>query len=179
MQPLCHELPIYRQCRPRKCSGTERHDIRTRIYTLKPLKVAREHSKIRHEMVGKEDGLRTLEMRIARHNHIPMLCSGLCEGLLQRANVCHHVHDGMAYKEMRIESHLIVAAACRVQAAARIADCVRETLFDIHVNIFKCHTEIKIFVLDLGKDVLQPLLDCRMILLREDADLGEHGGMGK
>ena len=165
MQPLCHELSIDRQCRPRKCSGTERHDIRTRIDALKPLKVACEHSEIRHEMVGKEDGLRSLEMRIARHNHIPMLCGRLCEGLLQRANVCHHVHNGMAYKEMRIECHLIVAATCRVQAAARIADCVRETLFDIHVNIFKCHTEIKIPVLDLSKDALQPLLDCRTILL--------------
>ena len=79
---------------------------------------------------------------------------------------------------MRIECDLIVAAACRMEAAARLADRLSETLLDIHVNILERRAELECPRVDLRENVTQPLFNGRAILRGDDADVREHGGMG-
>ena len=78
---------------------------------------------------------------------------------------------------MRIERDLIVAAACRMETAARLPNRIREALFDIHVDVFEFDTERKRPALDLREDVAQPLLNRCTILLGEDAHFRQHFGV--
>ena len=80
---------------------------------------------------------------------------------------------------MRIECHLIVAAACRMKTAARLPNRICKALFNIHVDVFKFDTERKISTLNLREDVAQPLLNRRTILLGENANPCQHGSMCK
>ena len=79
---------------------------------------------------------------------------------------------------MRIERHLVITAASRMQTAACLTDRVRQTLLDIHMDIFKIHREIKAARVNLLQDILQPLDDCLFILIRDDPAFGEHRRMG-
>ena len=169
---------IDRQRRPRERPRTERHDIRSRIDALESLKIACKHSKIRHEMMRKENRLRTLEMRIAGHNDFTVTLRRFHKCFLQLPNVIQYLDDRAAHKHMRIERDLIVAAARGVQTAARVADRVRETFLDIHVNILERRAELECPRVDLRENVTQPLFNGRVIRRGDDADMREHGGMG-
>ena len=75
---------------------------------------------------------------------------------------------------MRVERDLVIAAACRVQSAARLADRVGQALLDVHVNVFERNGEVEIAVLDFLQDIAQPGDDGIFIRFRDDAALGEH-----
>ena len=85
--------------------------------------------------------------------------------MLKFLDTIQHVHNSVPHKHMRIECHLIVAAARRMKTAARLPNRIREALFNIHVDVFEFDTERKISALDLREDVTQPLFDGRTILL--------------
>ena len=70
VQPLRDKGSIDWQCRSCKSACAERHDVRPRIYPLKPLKITHEHTKVRHKVMSKKDGLSTLQVRIPRHDDI-------------------------------------------------------------------------------------------------------------
>ena len=171
---LRHELTVDGERRSRKRTRAERHDVRTLIDAQKARKVACEHGEVGEHMVREEDRLRTLQVRIARHDHVGIALRRLDKRTLQIGNAAEHGERLAAHIEVRVERDLIVAATRRVQPAARLADRVGQTLLDVHVDVFERDRKVEVAALDVLQNVAQPRDDGIFIRFRDDAALGEH-----
>ena len=121
-----------------------------------------------------EDRLRTLQVRVARHDHVGIALRRFDERTLQVSDAAEHGECLPAHIEVRVERDLVIAAARRVQSAARLANGVGQALLDVHVNVFERNGEVEIAVLDFLQDIAQPGDDGIFIRFRDDAALGEH-----
>ena len=80
--------------------------------------------------------------------------------------------------EPQVGDHLIVAAAGGVQLAADVAEPLDQRLLDVHVDVFQLGAQRKLALLQLPADLPQCLLDLPALLGRQQADLGQHLGVG-
>ena len=79
---------------------------------------------------------------------------------------------------MGIERDLIVAAARRMQAPARLADGLGQALLDIHVDILEIHGEVEFPLLDFLQNILEALDDFIFIGFADDTAFREHRRVG-
>ena len=86
--------------------------------------------------------------------------------------------DGVADPEAEIGGDLVVAAAAGVEALAGFADAVGEAGLDVHVDVFEVVDEREAAGFDLGGNLVEALVDGFGVGALDDADMGEHGGMG-
>ena len=178
MELLLHELPVDGERRARERARAQRHDIAALIDALEAGEVAREHAEIRQQMMAEGNRLCPLQMRIARHDDVRVLRRGLDECLLQIEDFLLHGHDFLAHIHMRVQRHLIVAAARRMQAAARLADGLREPLLDIHMDIFEVHGKVELAILDFLQDIPEARDNLILVRRADDAALREHRRVG-
>ena len=75
---------------------------------------------------------------------------------------------------MRIQRHLIVAAARRMEASPRLADRIGQTLFNIHVNVFEAHVKKESAAINLLFYLFQPGNNTIAILRRKDPAFFQH-----
>ena len=136
--------------------------------------VAREHGEVSKHVVREEDGLRALQMRVARHDRVGIALRRLDERTLQVGDAAEHGERLAAHIEVRVERDLVVAAARRVQPAARLADRVGQSLLDVHMDVFERDGKVEVTVLDFLQDITKPGDDGIFIRFRDDAALGEH-----
>jgi hypothetical protein len=68
-----------------------------------------------------------------------------------------------------------------MQLSPRLADAVGQLALDAHVNVFQLRLEtgpLRAVAVDLGFDFLEAFDDRIALGIGEEADLGEHGGVG-
>ena len=171
---LCHERAVDGERRARKRTRAERHDVGALVDAQEARKVAREHGEVSKHVVREEDGLRALQMRVARHDRVGIALRRLDERTLQVGDAAEHGERLAAHIEVRVERDLVVAAARRVQPAARLADRVGQSLLDVHMDVFERDGKVEVTVLDFLQDITKPGDDGIFIRFRDDAALGEH-----
>ena len=79
---------------------------------------------------------------------------------------------------MRVQSHLVIAAASRMQTAASFSDGIGQTLFYIHMNVFERNIKRKFSTFNGGQDLLKSANDGISVRFSNDAAFGEHRRMG-
>ena len=82
-QTLRHKTAVGVVSRARQSSGTQRADIHSVKTVLKTAVISFKHLKIRHEMIRRRHRLRSLKMRIPRHEIILMFFRDLISGMQQ------------------------------------------------------------------------------------------------
>ena len=140
--------------------------------------IAPEHLHIGKEVMAEGHRLRRLQMGEARHDG-----RGLGERLfgkraLQIGERLVERVDRVAHPELHVERDLVVARARRVQAPGGRPDELGEPALDIHVDVLERAREFEGPRLDFARDLVQAARDGLGVLRRDDALLGEHGGMG-
>ncbi len=85
----------------------------------------------------------------------------------------------LADPEPQVRRDLIVATPGRVQLAADVAKAVREGLLDVHVDVFQFRTEREAPLLNFPAYLAQGLLNHPAFVGREQANLGQHLGVGR
>ena len=118
------------------------------------------------------DVQRALVAQAARHTATVM--PGFTH--LQVAQPVTFGHHLLAYVEM-FERDLVVARPTGVQPLAGIADEFGQALLDVQVHVLQRQLPGELAALDLAADLCHAALDRREIVGRQDADLGQHGGM--
>ena len=78
--------------------------------------------------------------------------------------------------ESHISSHLVVAATSGMELRG-CGDLLREGLFDVHVDIFKCGIPSKLTCFDLCKDCIKTRPDRISLFKSDNANMGEHRGL--
>src|SRR5262249_46103099 len=68
--------------------------------------------------------------------------------------------------------------ATGVQLAADVAEALDESAFDMGVDVFELDREGELAAINLSGDVVEGGDDLVRLVRREEADLGEHAGVG-
>ena len=86
--------------------------------------------------------------------------------------------DRVADPQPQVGRDLVVAAAGGVQLAADVAEPVDQRPLDVHVDVFQLDVELEASLLNFLADLAQRLLNLLAFVGGEQADFGEHLGMG-
>ena len=173
-----HELPVYGEGGACQRPRPQGHNIRPAVDPPETLKIPGQHAEVRQQMVGEQDGLGPLQMGVARHDYLPVLCRRFCQRLLQIADGLHDLHRLAAHIHMGIQRHLVIAAAGGVQTPSRLAYALGQALLDVHMYVFQIHREVEFPFLDLQQNVMEPPDNGLLVLLRDNAAFGQHLRMG-
>src|SRR5690606_26950534 len=142
-------FPIEHDGGTRESAGTERHHIDALVTITHPLFVPLEHFQVGKKMMGKKDGLASLQVRVAGNDSLWMIHRESEERILQR---CESLVDRLGFrpaKETNVECDLIIAAAGGMEFCSRGSDFVGQSPLDIHVNIFKASLKAEFTRFDL------------------------------
>ena len=104
-----------------------------------------------------------------------MLLGLFDERLAQRDVGRHEVLAALLREQARVGGHLVVAAAARVQACARIADVRDERALNGHMDVLVVDVEGELPRLDALLHALEPAHDGIGVGLRDDARRSQHG----
>ena len=130
-------------------------------------------------MMAKRHRLRALQMREARHDRLGLGVGPLDQRQLQHLDLRQERVDGVAHIEPEIGRHLVVARTRRVQPPRRVADQLAQPRFDIHVNVFERARKVELLRFrSRPARAFSPVDDGVAVLVRQNARLGKHGGMG-
>ena len=88
------------------------------------------------------------------------------------------VVDGVAHPQLDVGDDLVVAAAAGVQLAADVAEPLDQGPLDVRVDVFELDGERELAALDLAGDGVEGGDDLLGLVGGEQADLGEHAGVG-
>ena len=129
-------------------------------------------------MVREGDGLRALEMRIARHYRLLVRLRDVAEGaydvLYERGGLL-----ALALEvEPRVERHLVVAAAGGVQLLARVAYPRGELRLHEGVYVLGGGVNLQRAGFQVGEDAAEALYYLRALGGRDYPALGEHARVG-
>ncbi len=117
-------------------------------------------------------------MRERRHDNV---AGPICEFDERSFNEFKLIFD-LCYRsygpKTEIRRHLIIPAPSRVQLPPRLADAFDEGVFDDHVDVFEALIKRKIVGFDVELDPAQAFDDLVALGIGDQADLGEHGGVG-
>ena len=177
-QLLGGKLAVQRVGGTGQCAGAQRAlGVHAGGGVGKALQVAQQHRGIGHERVAKGDGLGALQVGVAGHDG-----GGVLSGL--PADDLDELHDvglqGVAVVpqgQADVQCHLIVAAAAGVQALAGIADAGGEGLLHKGVHILGVGVDLQFAGGQIICDGGQTVEDILTVLFRDDALLGQHGGV--
>ena len=160
-----------------KRGAAQRAHVGGVIGVAQALGVAGEHPVVGQHVVAEEHRLRLLHVGVARHHDAELALGTLKQRLAQFAHLGMQLAAQTARDKAVVESHLVVAGAARVQAAARRADALRERLLHRHVDVFVVDVEVEVAGGDVGAHLVEAGADGVCILMGDDAHMGEHLGM--
>ena len=86
-------------------------------------------------------------------------------------------HDLVTQIHAHIDGDLVVAAAAGVELFADVADFFREQDFHVHMDVFISGIELYLAGFDLLENLAKTRHQRGCFLLRDDADIAEHGRM--
>ena len=177
--PQCvrHHLAVQRIGGGRQRAAAQRRHIHAGDRVVQPADVAQQHFGVRHQMVPKGDGLRPLQMGVARHDRV---CPAV--GLLaQHADQLHQLRpqrrDRIFEIQPNVQRHLIVAAAPGVQPFARVADARGQFAFHKGVDVLGVRVNGQRAGSQIRSDRGQPVADGFAVRCRDNALLRQHCGV--
>ena len=141
--------------------------------------IAREHLKVRHEVMTEGDRLRDLQVRKAGHRRVDMLFGQIQQRALQFGNEGGDGVDGVALPQADVGGDLVVAAAPGVQAFASVAHQRGEAPFDVQMHVFRIQRPDKGSGGDFVADLRHAAFDGGEVFGRQNALSGEHVGVRK
>ena len=153
----------------------ERHLVHTLVAVLETGDVALQHIGICHHIMCERRRLRTLKMRIARHDSVQILAALLGERLHEAEDQLDDLLDLLLDIQTHIERDLIVSRTAGMQALAGIADALGEQLLDVHMNVLIIERELYVAFLDILENALEALNDLLGLVLLDDALPAQHG----
>ncbi len=110
-------------------------------------------------MLGQRRHLRTLQMRVGRHDRLQMVAGTLEQHLLQ-AGDSHVLTLGHAPQmQSHVGDHLVVTAAAGMELGAGLTDELRKATLDGHMHVFVGIGRHELAGLDLAGDGCEAILD--------------------
>ncbi len=129
------ELPVGREVHAGQRAGAERQLARRAEHELEAPRVAPEHPEVREQVMREVDGLRALQVRVARHRPVLVALGEADEHALQVLELLERLQRVRAREHRDVGRDLVVARARRVELAADRADDLRQPPLDRHVDV--------------------------------------------
>ena len=177
-QQLGGELPVHGIGGGGQSAGAQGALVHPLQAVLQPGHVPAEHVGVGHHVVGEGGGLSPLEVGVTGHDGLQIGLGLLDQDLFQIQNLLDDHGDLFLYVQAEVHGHLIVPAAGGVEALAVLTDALGEDGLDVHVDVLVLHGELHFAALDVLQNGLQTVDDVVGVLLRDDALLAQHGGVG-
>ncbi|MNH98638.1 hypothetical protein D3C73_513810 [compost metagenome] len=176
---LCYKMTVDREGGSRKRPCSQRQHVDPLVAVRQAFCITAEHGHVSQQMVGEQDRLGTLQMRVAGNDRLDIVLGLAYQRFLQLMQQSYQFDHPIAQIQMHVGSHLVVAAASGMQLAADRADLLDQIFFNIHMNIFICHGKNNLPRTDFVEHLVQSVLDRLYILLRQDAAFAQHCDMGQ
>ena len=169
-----HQAPVGREVHARQRARAQRQLGGRPQHGLEARRVAPEHPEVRQQVMTQIDGLRALEVRVARHRPVQVrLGHAHDHGLqvLQRLDRPQRVRAG---EHRHVGRDLIVARAGRVQLAADGPHDLGEPPLDRHVDVLVGVQEGELAGVELGGDAIEAAEQLVAVGVGDDAGGREH-----
>ena len=170
-------LAVDRQRRAGQRGRPQRQDVDALAAVGQAVAVALELLDVGQEVVGRQDRLGPLQVRVAGQDQVAVPLGRGDEGPLQVGEPPVDPVEGVADPELDVGADLVVAAAAGVQLAADVAEAVDQRGLDVRVDVLALEHEREAPLLDLGPDIRQAPHNLLAFLGGEQSDLGEHPGV--
>ena len=159
--------------------GAQRADVRGLARGGHAAEVPVEHPEVGEQVVAQQHRLGGLHVRVARHDDAELALGTVEQHGLELGERGEDLIGEVACDEVRIHGRLVVAGAARVEAPAGRSDVLGQDALDGHVDVLVAvDVKRELAALDLVGDVVEAGADGVGVLLRDDALVGEHGGVG-
>ena len=172
------EGPVDGEGRARQGGGAERHLIDSAAAVQEAVAVTQQHLEPSQQVMAKTDGLRRLQMGVARHDRFAVALreieQGACQGVFQGQQRI----DFVAQVQAQVSGDLVVARAGGVQLLAGLADQLDQPVLDVHVDVFEAGAPLEVAGIDLALDLPKSLLDPLGFGAGQHADVRQHAAMG-
>src|SRR5262249_32022208 len=119
-----------------------------------------------------------LQVRVAGQDQIAVALGRLQQGALQLLQPAVDNVEGVAQPQLHVGDDLVVAAAAGVQLAAEVAEALDQGALDVRVDVFQPDVEGELPGVYLGGDDVKGGGELLGLVARQQADLGEHAGVG-
>ena len=173
-----HVLAVDRQARAGHGRGPQSEHVGVRAASGQPRPVALQFFAVGQPIVGGQHRLGTLQVRVGGQNAALVLVGPSHEGPLQGDHPRVDPVDGLADPQPQVGRNLVVAAAGGVQLAADVAQAIDQCPLDVHVDVFQLDAEREAALLNFLADFAERLLNLLAFVDSEQADFGQHLGMG-
>ncbi len=174
-----HEFPVDRvrvRCPPERARA-EGRDVHPPTGIPEPLLVPREHFVVGEQVMGKQDRLGPLDVRVAGHDDPEILLRARPDRLLGLVHQQDDVVDRVSEVQAQIQCHLVVPAPRGVELPADLSQPLGQDLLHRHVDVFLGKVERDLPRLDLLPDGTQGGCDPGGLFLRDDLLFPEHPRM--
>ena len=136
----------------RQSTGTQGALVQPFRAVLQPGDIPGKHLGVGHEVLGKGDGLRPLEVGVPRHNGVLILPRLPAQHPLQLQQLTDDHRDLPSDIHPEIQGHLVVAGPGGMEPLARVADPGGEQRLDVHMDILVVGSEFHAPRLDIPED---------------------------
>jgi hypothetical protein len=143
-----------------------------------PVEVPRKHPEPGEQVMAEIDRLGPLEVGVAGHGPVAVGFGQIQEFTHRGGDPLAGVVGGVHDRHEDVGRDLIVAGTAGVELAGQIADQRSEAAFDRHVDVLVTGFEGELAGLELPGDRGEALVDHRDLVIRDDADPVQGGGVG-
>ena len=172
-----HQLAVEGQCAAGNGPRSKRTDVQSSKGVRQTAGVTVEHLDVGQAMVGEEDRLGPLQVRVTGDDDLRVPLAQFDQRALKPAQFAQEGFDLIPQPESDIQGDLIIPGSCRVQLGGG-RHTSRQCRLDVHVDILQFLFPLEAPRLDLHADAFEPSDDVLALLRREDPDLLQHGRMG-
>ena len=175
---LCRlKAPVGGIRRSGQSAGADGTNIHPLPAVAQTAEIPQEHHGVGHQVVGKQDGLRPLQMGVAGHDDALIIFRLRDDRpkhiLYQRGDLIDLVFE----IHSQVQRHLIVPAAGGVELFAHIPQPLGQHLLDEHMDVLAAKVEFQRPGFQIAQNALQPVNELPGLGLRDDALRPQHGGM--
>ncbi|OBQ32014.1 MAG: hypothetical protein AN485_22620, partial [Anabaena sp. MDT14b] len=163
----------------RQSCRAQRQAVGAAAHVAHALGIPTEHLDIGQQMVRKAHRLGHLQVGEARHDDFDVLLSHLDQRLLQVGQQIDDQVHLAAQPQAHVGGHLVIAAATRVQAFARVAHQLGQPRFNVQVHVFEVQFPFKSARFDLLGDLRHAALNVGQVARADDVLRGQHLGVGQ
>ena len=163
--------------RSRKRAAPERGHGSALFAGRKAAEIPLDHVRVGHQVVAEGDGLRALQMGVARHDRGGIGLRLVKERFEQRLRIGLDLADRIHQVKPEVDRHLVVAAARGVQLLADIAHPLCELRLHEHVDIFRNGVDGESTACDIIQNGAKPGCDHIPLRVGQDARMRKHRHM--
>jgi hypothetical protein len=128
--------------------------------------------------MGRENRLRTLQMRISGENHLLMSIRRRDERFLKHLEPPIDPIERFARPELEVGRDLVIPTPRSMQLTADVADPFDQRRFDMHMDVFPFKDKRERAGLNLGPDIRQSLHNLSAFFASDQINTLEHLSVG-